>query len=68
MLKPLICKYRIHVHSLKIETRRYFNIDRHEILCDLCIEDQYHFFFIKCKKYIDIRTKYIKPYYWKNHL
>ena len=25
-------------------------------------------FFFKCKKYIDIRTKYIKSYYWKNYL
>jgi hypothetical protein len=33
MYKPLICKYRIHVHaySLKIETGRYLNIDRQEV-------------------------------------
>jgi hypothetical protein len=56
MLKPLICKYRIHVHNLKIETERYFNTDRHKRICNLCIEDEYHFT-LKCKKYIDIRTK-----------
>jgi hypothetical protein len=25
MNKPLICKYRIHAHSLKIETERYLS-------------------------------------------
>jgi len=64
MFKPLICKYRKHAHSLQIETGRYFNIYRHKIICDLCIEDEYHFI-LKCKKYIDISTKYIKPYYWR---
>ena len=53
MFKPLICKYRIHAHSLKIESGQYFNIDRHERICDLCIEDQYHLI-LKCKKYINI--------------
>ena len=60
MHKPLICKYRIHAHSLKI--------DRQEIICDFCkdscIEDEFHFI-LKCNKYDDMRKKYIKPYYWK---
>lgn len=68
MYKPLICKYRIHAHSLKIETGRYLNIDRQERICDFCndscIEDKLHFI-LKCKKYDDMRKKYIKPYYWK---
>ena len=34
MFKPLICKYRIHAHNLKIESGQYFNIDRHERICD----------------------------------
>lgn len=29
MFKPLICKYRIHAHRVKIESGQYFNIDRH---------------------------------------
>jgi hypothetical protein len=68
MYKPLICKYRIHAHSLKIETGRYLNIDRQERICDFCndscIEDEFHLI-LKCKKYDDMRKKYIKPYYWK---
>ena len=65
---PPICKYRIHAHSLKIETGRYLNIDRQERICDFCndscIEDEFYFI-LKCKKYDDMRKKYIKPYYWK---
>jgi hypothetical protein len=29
MFKPLISRYRLHAHSLNIETGRYYNIDRH---------------------------------------
>jgi hypothetical protein len=29
MFKPLISRYRLHGHSLNIETGRYYNIDRH---------------------------------------
>jgi hypothetical protein len=47
-----ICKYRIHAHSLKIETGRYLSIDRQERICDFCndscIEDEFHFI-LKCK-------------------
>jgi hypothetical protein len=68
MHKPLICKYRIHAHSLKIENGRYLNIDRQERICDFCndscIEDEFHFT-LKCKTYDDMGKKYIKPYYWK---
>ena len=61
MYKPLICKYRIHAHSLNIETGQ-------ERICDFCndscIEDEFHLI-LKWKKYDDMRKKYIKPYYWK---
>jgi hypothetical protein len=60
MYKPLICKYRIHAHSLKIETGRYLNTDRQERICDFCndscIEDEFHLI-LKCKKYDDMPKK-----------
>ena len=30
--KQILCKYRISAHSLCTETRRYYNIDRHNII------------------------------------
>ena len=66
MFKPLISRYRLHVHSLNIETGRYYNIDRHARICNMCsnndIEDEYHFI-LECSEYVEIRRKYIKPYY-----
>ena len=67
--KPLLCRYRINAHSLNIETGRYFNIARNQRFCNMCnmriIEDEFHFI-LECKKYEDIRHKYIKPYYFRN--
>ena len=69
MFKPLISRYRLHAHSLNIETGRYYNIDRHARICNMCnnndIEDEYHFI-LECSKYVEIRRKYIKPYYCIN--
>jgi hypothetical protein len=49
-----------------IQTGRYYNIDRHARMCNMCnnndIEDEYHFI-LECSKYVEIRRKYIKPYY-----
>ena len=36
MFKPLISRYRLHTHSLNIETGRYYNIDRHARICNMC--------------------------------
>ena len=67
--KPYICKYRISAHILSIETGRYYNVDKNNRLCTNCdtssIEDEYHFI-LECKKYSQIREKYIKKYYWRN--
>jgi hypothetical protein len=45
-------------HSLNIETGRYYNIDRHARICNMCknnnIEDEYHFI-SECSKYMEIR-------------
>ena len=58
-----------YIHSLNIETGRYYNIDRHAKICNMCnnnvIEDEYHFI-LECSKYVEIRRKYIKPYYCIN--
>ena len=66
MFKPLISRYRLHAHSLNIETGRYYTIDRHARICNMCnnndIEDEYHFI-LECSEYVEIRRKYIKPYY-----
>jgi hypothetical protein len=69
MFKSLINRYRLHAHSLNIETGRYYYIDRHARICNMCnnndIEDEYHFI-LECSKYVEIRRKYIKPYYCIN--
>ena len=66
--KPYITRYRICAHNLNIETGRFYKIDRCARLCTNCdhraIEDEYHFI-LECPKYVDIRNKYIKTYYWK---
>ena len=67
--KPYICKYRICAHNLNIEVGRYHNIDRNQRYCTMCntytVEDEYHFI-LECKKYDNLRKKYIKGYYWRN--
>ena len=66
-LKKLIAKYRLSSHSLAIETGRYQATARNLRNCPKCnndIEDEYHFV-LKCPFYTDLRSKYVKPYYWK---
>lgn len=67
-LKYQLCKFRISSHNLLIETGRYTNVTRNERRCQLCdhgeIEDEYHFI-LCCPFYIDIRLKFIKPYYYR---
>jgi hypothetical protein len=69
MFKSLINRYRLHAHSLNIETGRYYHIDRHARMCNMCsnsdMEDEHHFI-LECSKYVEIRRKYIKPYYCIN--
>jgi hypothetical protein len=56
-------------YNNRVETGRYYNIDRHARICNMCnnndIEDEYHFI-LECSKYVEIRRKYIKPYYCIN--
>jgi hypothetical protein len=36
-------------------------------VCSMCnlnvVEDEYHFI-LQCEKYIDVRRRYLKKYYW----
>jgi hypothetical protein len=42
--------------------------DIHERVCSMCnlnvVEDEYHFI-LQCEKYIDVRRRYLKKYYWQ---
>ena len=66
--KPYICKMRISAHNLNIETGRFYNLYRHERVCSMSnlnvVEDEYHCI-LQCEKYIDVRRRYRKKYYWK---
>jgi hypothetical protein len=66
--KPYICKMRISAHNRNIETGRFYNLNRHESVCSMCnlnvVKDEYHFI-LQCEKYIDVRRKYSKKYYWQ---
>jgi hypothetical protein len=61
---------RISAHNLRIESGRYGSkrLERHERICQLCntqaIEDEFHFILV-CNLYQEIRTEFIKIYYYK---
>ena len=61
-----LCRFRLSSHSLEIERGRYQNVPREERLCKFCnsqtIENEYHFLLV-CPMYIEVRRKYLKPYY-----
>ena len=60
-------KFRTSAHELEIERGRYTNITRERRLCNHCncrqVENEYHFLLI-CQKYTDLKSKYIKCYYY----
>ena len=63
-----LTRFRLSSHDLAIETGRYTNIDRKFRICTHCnmrvIENEYHFLIV-CPKYITIRQKYLKPYFFR---
>ncbi len=67
-LRNIIAKLRLSSHQLNIETGRHRNIERNNRKCIVCpkdeLEDEYHFVLI-CPAYSNLRTKYVKPYYYK---
>ena len=62
-----LSKFRTSSHDLAIEKGRYINLDRNNRVCNNCnlklIENEYHFLLI-CPKYSELRSKYIKRYYY----
>jgi hypothetical protein len=57
----------VSAHNLNIETGRFYDLDGHERVCSMCnlnvVEDEYHYI-LQCEKYIDVRRRYLKKYYW----
>lgn len=62
-----LTRLRLSSHDLNIEKGRHQNIDRRQRYCTNCnlhqIETEYHFILI-CPKYADLRTRYIKRYFY----
>ena len=65
----LLTKFRLSAHQLRIEQGRYTGTARQDRLCEFCnlneIEDEYHFILI-CPLYKNLRSIYIKKYYWSH--
>lgn len=64
--KKAFCNFRCSNHKLGIEIGRHNNIPREERLCTTCndsIDCEFHAFFI-CKKYKQIRDKYLFNWYF----
>lgn len=62
-----LTKFRTSSHDLNIETGRHCNLPRNARICRNCKsglpENEYHFVLI-CSKYADLRSRYIKRYYY----
>jgi hypothetical protein len=67
--RSCLTKLRISAHKLRIESARYGRdrLERHERTCQLCdlneIEDEFHFV-LKCRVFKELRTKFIKRYFY----
>ena len=65
--RKILTKFRVSAHKLCIRTGRFDSINRDDRKCTKCnlqdIEDEYHFI-LKCPYYNEIRTHYIKPYFF----
>lgn len=70
--RVLFTRFRCGNHKLPVNTGRYEGIDRSSRTCKLCnqssVADEYHYLF-ECtdQELINIRKKYVKPYYYNNH-
>jgi len=62
-----LARLRTSSHDLKIEKGRHHNIQREHKFCENCnqkqIENEYHFLLI-CPKYMELRKKYLKKFYY----
>ena len=67
-LKSVIFKVRTSSHMLNVELGRFNDVPRNLRLCTLCdhstMEDEFHFILV-CPVYVDLRIKFIKPYYFR---
>lgn len=65
--KIALSRFRLSSHNLEIERGIYYDIPRLERTCKFCrsllIENEYHFL-LTCPIYIDLRHKFLKPYYF----
>ena len=68
LYKRYISRFRLVSHNLRIEHGRYYNESRIDRKCSLCnlndVEDEYHFILV-CSRYSELRSKYIKKFYYK---
>ena len=68
--RKLLSKFRLSSCKLNAITGKYKNNDNNK-LCKMCdlndIEDEFHFVLV-CQKYLILRQKYIKPYYFKSQV
>ena len=68
LYKRYISRFRLVSHNLRIEHGRYYNESRFDRKCSLCnlndVEDEYHFILV-CPRYSELRSKYIKKFYYK---
>ena len=56
-LRSKLSKFRLSNHKLRIEVGRHENLQSHERICQICledIEDEIHFL-VKCKHYANLR-------------
>jgi len=65
-----LSRLRVSSHRLAIESGRWRkpeSVPFDQRVCSLCnvLEDEFHFV-LKCEKYNELRSRYIKKYYW-NH-
>ena len=62
-----LTRFRTSSHDLAIEKGRYTNVNRQDRLCTNCssglLENEYHFV-CTCTKLTELRSKYIKRYYY----
>jgi len=62
-----LTRFRVSSHDLAIERGRYINVPRNERKCIYCnsniLENEYHFLLI-CPRYSDLRSQFIKRYYY----
>ena len=66
-IRVAITKLRLGSHHLHIERGRWNNVEYNQRKCNLCndIDDEYHFVMC-CRKFHDIRMKYLPKYLYTN--